>query len=444
MPAPDADVDQRPEQEERQREQDEADRAAAPRTAPRRARRPGRAAGRRGARARAACPSRTRARPARSRSSRRRARRWRVSRVDLGREHSEGPDRQTGPEQAQRAGAQTCPAGARRRASGNERPRRISRSTSLHARILPRHGSGDRRIDRAGCRAPARARARAQHRRLAAVRRARALGPGRAARRRHALRRRRAGRAHRRARRSALPEARRDGRAERAPLPRPTASATTRSPVSARPGREDDITGWAAPALRGATWVHAGTQRGGDLGPEVLAALAAGGRFVALDAQGPLRRAAGRAARAHRHARRRAATARAGAQAERARGAWRPTGRSTPSAIRALLPGARGARHVRRVGRLALLRGRLGAGLGRGGDRRRSRRAPAMRSSRATPTRARRGWQPLRAGQAACEGVSALLAAARAGRAASTSVSAVNGDHQDDAPGAAVAAPCRA
>ena len=36
----------------------------------------------------------------------------------------------------------------------------------------------------------------------------------------------------------------------------------------------DDITGWAAPALRGATWVHAGTQRGGDLGPEVLAALA--------------------------------------------------------------------------------------------------------------------------------------------------------------------------
>ena len=52
---------------------------------------------------------------------------------------------------------------------------------------------------------------------------------------------------------------------------------------------QDDITGWAAPALRGATWVHAGTQRGGDLGPEVLAALAAGGRCIALDAQGPLR-----------------------------------------------------------------------------------------------------------------------------------------------------------
>jgi sugar/nucleoside kinase (ribokinase family) len=54
---------------------------------------------------------------------------------------------------------------------------------------------------------------------------------------------------------------------------------------------EDDITGWAAPALRAATWVHAGTQRGGDLGPAVLAALAAGGRRVALDAQGPLRHA---------------------------------------------------------------------------------------------------------------------------------------------------------
>jgi sugar/nucleoside kinase (ribokinase family) len=52
----------------------------------------------------------------------------------------------------------------------------------------------------------------------------------------------------------------------------------------------DDITGWAAPALAGATWVHAGTQRGGDLGPAVLAALADGGRLVALDAQGPLRR----------------------------------------------------------------------------------------------------------------------------------------------------------
>jgi sugar/nucleoside kinase (ribokinase family) len=53
---------------------------------------------------------------------------------------------------------------------------------------------------------------------------------------------------------------------------------------------EDDITGWAAPAVRHASWVHAGTQVGGDLGPEVLAALAAGGRGVALDAQGPLRR----------------------------------------------------------------------------------------------------------------------------------------------------------
>ena len=53
---------------------------------------------------------------------------------------------------------------------------------------------------------------------------------------------------------------------------------------------EDDVTGWAAAALRSASWVHAGTQRGGDLGPEVLAALAGGGRHIALDAQGPLRR----------------------------------------------------------------------------------------------------------------------------------------------------------
>jgi sugar/nucleoside kinase (ribokinase family) len=53
---------------------------------------------------------------------------------------------------------------------------------------------------------------------------------------------------------------------------------------------EGDITGWAAPAVDGAAWVHAGTQVGGDLGPEVLAALAARGRCVALDAQGPLRR----------------------------------------------------------------------------------------------------------------------------------------------------------
>lgn len=52
---------------------------------------------------------------------------------------------------------------------------------------------------------------------------------------------------------------------------------------------EADITGWAAPALRAATWVHAGTQVGGDLGPGVLAALAEGGRSVALDGQGPLR-----------------------------------------------------------------------------------------------------------------------------------------------------------
>src|SRR4029079_9520932 len=36
---------------------------------------------------------------------------------------------------------------------------------------------------------------------------------------------------------------------------------------------EDDITSWAAPALADATWVHAGTKRGGGLGTERLAAL---------------------------------------------------------------------------------------------------------------------------------------------------------------------------
>ena len=51
----------------------------------------------------------------------------------------------------------------------------------------------------------------------------------------------------------------------------------------------EDIATWAAPALEGATWIHAGTQRGGDLGPDVLAALAEDGRSIALDAQGPLR-----------------------------------------------------------------------------------------------------------------------------------------------------------
>jgi fructokinase len=51
----------------------------------------------------------------------------------------------------------------------------------------------------------------------------------------------------------------------------------------------EDVEGWAAPALKGARWVHAGTQRGADLTAEAVAALRDGGRRIALDAQGPLR-----------------------------------------------------------------------------------------------------------------------------------------------------------
>ncbi|MEO9176611.1 MAG: PfkB family carbohydrate kinase, partial [Gaiellales bacterium] len=42
-------------------------------------------------------------------------------------------------------------------------------------------------------------------------------------------------------------------------------------------------------ALAGVTWVHAGTQRAGDLGVGPLRVLAADGRKLALDGQGPLR-----------------------------------------------------------------------------------------------------------------------------------------------------------
>jgi len=51
----------------------------------------------------------------------------------------------------------------------------------------------------------------------------------------------------------------------------------------------DDVETWAAPALKDARWVHAGTQRGADLSGEAVAALRSGGRRIALDAQGPLR-----------------------------------------------------------------------------------------------------------------------------------------------------------
>jgi sugar/nucleoside kinase (ribokinase family) len=56
------------------------------------------------------------------------------------------------------------------------------------------------------------------------------------------------------------------------------------------PWSVDDVEGFAASALAGADWVQAGTQHAGDLGPDVLAALARGGRPLALDGQGPLRR----------------------------------------------------------------------------------------------------------------------------------------------------------
>jgi sugar/nucleoside kinase (ribokinase family) len=45
----------------------------------------------------------------------------------------------------------------------------------------------------------------------------------------------------------------------------------------------------AEEALTGISWVHAGTQRAGDLGAEALEVLARGGRRIALDGQGPLR-----------------------------------------------------------------------------------------------------------------------------------------------------------
>jgi sugar/nucleoside kinase (ribokinase family) len=51
----------------------------------------------------------------------------------------------------------------------------------------------------------------------------------------------------------------------------------------------DDVEGFAAAALRDARWVQVGTQRAGDLGPDVLRALAGEGRRLALDAQGPMR-----------------------------------------------------------------------------------------------------------------------------------------------------------
>ena len=158
-------------------------------------------------------------------------------------------------------------------------------------------------------------------------------------------------------------------------------------------------------------WVHAGTQRGGDLGPEVLAALAAGGRCVALDAQGPLRLPQLGPLVLGGHARRRAAPARAGAQAQRARGAGGLRRRSTPA------PSARAAACRRCSSRSAIpgRRRRLRGRLGPGGSPRRSptsiRRARATRSWPATRTRAPQGSaRRSRRARSACEHVSALFA----------------------------------
>jgi len=171
---------------------------------------------------------------------------------------------------------------------------------------------------------------------------------------------------------------------------------------------EDDITGWAAPALAGATWVHAGTQRGGDLGPAVLEALAGGGRFVALDAQGPLRRpevgplvlTGTLDAGLLRHVQ---------ALKLSEHEAMAAYGTIDASAIRA----------VSRVPEVLVTFGEWGASLSCEGD---SGQVSAQAVSDVDPTGAgdaflagyaharAQGMQPLRAGQAACEGVSALLA----------------------------------
>jgi sugar/nucleoside kinase (ribokinase family) len=58
------------------------------------------------------------------------------------------------------------------------------------------------------------------------------------------------------------------------------------------PWSPSDVDGWLGPSLRGVRWVHAGALWRGDFPPETLAALAAGGRQVALDGQGLVRRAA--------------------------------------------------------------------------------------------------------------------------------------------------------
>lgn len=57
------------------------------------------------------------------------------------------------------------------------------------------------------------------------------------------------------------------------------------------PWTPGDITGWAAPALAGAGWVHVGALLRSDFAADTLRAAAAGGRKLLVDAQGLLRHA---------------------------------------------------------------------------------------------------------------------------------------------------------
>ena len=181
----------------------------------------------------------------------------------------------------------------------------MSRSTRLHARILPRHGvaivgSTVRDVVYLPGRAPARSTGGSP---IFAARALAALGvrPGIAT-------------------RCDDPEL----AAPIAELASPSACGSTRAVVQSElryreDGERDhaltglgevwsehDISGWAAPALATRTWVHAGTQRGGDLG---RGAGGARGRRAPrrTGRAGPAAAPPGGAARAQRHARRRAA-----------------------------------------------------------------------------------------------------------------------------------------
>ena len=208
--------------------------------------------------------------------------------VDLGREHAEAPDRETGDEQAHRAGAHL----ARQPLGGEQREGGRAAHVTLYAPLAPVScramsvaivGSTVRDVVYLPGRAPTHSPGGSP---LFAARALAALGvrPGIATRCDDpALAAPIAELAD-----AALPAAstRRSCRASCATAR--TASATTRWPVSASPGARTTSPAGRRPPLRDATWVHAGTQRGGDLGP--------GGA-------GRARRAAGAASRSTRRGR---------------------------------------------------------------------------------------------------------------------------------------------